>query len=1563
MKKGLLLQRFLVVSILLFGMCLTTVAETVIVDGIFYQLNDNWTYSYYDADGNWVNSDNYPHAAIVTYDPSINPWSVSVVDTYQSDLVIPQKVTYKGVDYTVASVGYSAFKSNKSLTSVQLPSSVKRIESDAFNDCSSLISITMPGVVVIDGGVFNGSGLKTITIPKTLKKFEKSMFGSMSELTSINVDKSHGTYCSEDGVMYNKAMTDIVGFPAKKDGNYKIPSTVTTISAGSFPENVYIDELIIPATVTKIESNAFGNNPHIKKLTIEDASKELTIGSGSNSYYDFYDEKGNRRDIYPMFYETLQELYWGRPLSYTSAYNAPFACSTLSKVVFGKKVTSVPKYTFFRCYNINAVDVKGGFDQWIKFGFSEPYSSPFSSIGAEVLPSVTFNGAPLSGAVVIPDGITNIPWYALQYGCSAVTSLTIPAGVETIDDGAFKGLDHLNTINLASENTNFVLEDNVLYAKKKAKILLFPQLREGEYTMPSTITEVGDYQFYNCKNLTGITLSSNLKTIGSYAFSGCSQIKSISIPATVETIKNNAFDGCAALTDLVFEDGENQLTLARNGSYVFVNENDESSETRSCGIFRYSPIERLYLGRNLIIPDYTDSYWDEEGKKIFNGDKLSTVEIGSKVRSMPASMFYNCFKVTKVDFGGTIADWCNITFPDEYATPFGAASENCPILCLQGSPLHSQVNIPKTATKIGSYAFWGMAGVSTIVVPATVKTIEPYAFQNGKISDVYINATKIITLTDANSFSANTNIYIGDDVVSDYRTAPIWSDLTNQILPKGFLQVSVDLVAMTSSPALLPALNALESVNDEYRVSALTNLKIKGTMNGWDIMVIRNKMTNLRTLDLSEATILDNDGGYEYYTGYHTVPHTISPFSFSDMTSLRKVILPKDIVSIGSNAFGGCSNLTEIPLAKGLETIEDGAFQSCSSLRTIVFPTTLKRIGGSAFNSCSSLTDIDFAEGLSRIGGWAFAYCYNLRELHFPTSLKSIEDYAFYSCNNLSEVHVPSMMQSIGDYAFRGCGLKSVYAYTLVPIQINQNTFDYKGVNLYAPDNSFYNYYLNTQWSQFQDVIEFPALYTNWYTARDVDVEIDVEKPIKNVDDENPADGEMEPGSGLVFVGDGEQLVKNLILNWNHGDNYPSLIENGNLSVDELAFIMNVYPGRWYFFSFPFDVKLNNIKHDGKWVWRYYDAEERAKNGEGGWKDVETDILEANKGYIFQCNVEGDLEIPVGNPDFFTKSSARTRGVTYSADKSVDLLTHEAKKPEDASWNFIGNPNLSYYSLGNMADEKDFSAPVTVWDPEQQTYTAVVPGDDDYDFHPFQAFFVQKPAGSEEMTFRGEHRATYSQTTKKSSTRSKARSVDENRLFVNLEISNGSTIDKTRVVFDDSKTALYDNGVDANKFLSIEKVPQIYSLDGQNVKYSVNNRPNGSHEVSLGFVAPAAGEYTIAASLTDCKMALKDLETGLTHDLSKGAYTFETSEGTFDKRFVLVAGLRTDISDRSIDGLEINADANGISISGNDNSQPVNIYSLNGVLKATLANSGSISLPKGTYIVSAGDKSAKVLVK
>ena len=1645
--------------------------NSVLIDGVYYNLRNNWSYSYYDDNGNWLGSQSFNNVAIVTYDQSIDPWSVNNRETYQGDIVIPDKVTKDGVDYPVVAIDSYAFMRNKSLTSVQLPSSVVYIAGYAFYQCSMLTSVTMPGIEVFENNedIFNGAKLISLALPKTLKYIKSSMLRYLDNLTSITVEDGNEFYKSVDGVLYDKNMTKIVGFPAKKGGTYTIPATITTVKSGSFPNNVSIDELIVPATVTKIENSAFGSYPQIKKLIIEDSNSELTLGTGSTSTW-FDDGKGNSFDIYPMFYNTLNELYWGRPLKYSSSYSSPFANSYLNKVTFGSEVTSIPKYTFYNCWSLNTVDVKGGLAQWLNFDFTNPYTSPFSYdgyMGVTTNPVLSFNGTLLSGAVVIPDGISTIPAHGFQYGCTGITGLTIPASVTSIADGAFKGLSSLNTIQLATGNTSFTLTDNVLYNKEVTKILCFPQLRAGNYAMPATITELGDYQFYNCSGLTGITLPNTIKSIGQYAFAGCTSLASITIPSSVEAIKDYAFDNCTSLANVIIEDGDTPLKLGRSRTEI---KYDTWSEWRDAGIFASSSVEDIYIGRNLILTDpafvasnhtvetvyYNGSSYNitvpQYPYSVFPQDKLSVVGIGSKVNSMPGGLFYGCTKIKEVNFDGTIIDWCNISFADEYATPFAKLyagyeydysgnggyiikyTSGSPILYLKGSPLHSQVNIPEGATKIGAYSFYGQHGVSTIIVPSTVTTIEPYAFNDESISEVYINAKTVINLIDVNSFNSNTSIFIVDDVVTDYKQNVMWSALKDQIYPKGFLTVTVTLTAMTTSPALLPALNALEEVNGEYRITALTNLKIKGTMNGWDILMIRNKMPNLRSLDLSEVTILDNDGGMEYYQGYHTTANTISAMSFYNLKNLRKVVLPQNITSIGYNAFYGCSNLNEVldmpescttidnsafassglisiiigegvrsigsnafegcpnlrdvtmgknvktigygafrscnnltnlTLVKGLETIESYAFSSCGSLRNLVLPTTLKRIEYGAFQGCYSLAKIDFAQGLEYIGEYAFQGCSNLGNLHLPTSLRYIQGSAFQNCYSLSDVHVPSMLLQIGDNAFTGCGLRSVYAYTVTPIQINQNTFDYDGVDLFAPSNSFYAYYLNTQWSQFQDVKEFEALYTNWYTARNTDIEINVKKPIKNEDDSNPADGEMEPGSGLIFVGDGEQLVKKLILNWSHGDNYPSLIENGNLSVDELAFIMNVYPGRWYFFSFPFDVKLKNIKHDGKWVWRYYDAEERAKNGSGGWKNVETDVLKANVGYIFQCNTAGDLELPVDNPDFFSQSLApRRRGSAESLDKNVGLLTHESKNPQDASWNFVGNPNLSYYSLDDMAE--DFDAPITVWDPDQQTYTAVVPGDDEFNFHPFQAFFVQKPADNEDMTFRADNRATYNQAQKKDAARRSARAnraADEKRMIVNVEISDGTATDKTRVVFDDSKSLDYEIGTDANKMMSMSEVPQVYTLDNKNVKYAVNNRPNKNNEVRLGFSAPAEGNYTISAPRMDLRMALKDNATGTIHDFSDGAYTFQAEAGSNDTRFVLVpANGTTGISEEGIEGLDIVGENGGLSVNGITD-QTVSVYNVRGIRVATLTASGSVSLPNGTYIVSTGDKTSKILVK
>lgn len=1588
------------ITLVLLCVSMTAMANEngVLIDGVYYNLQNSWYYYYYDANGNYQNSQYVNNAAIVTYNPDTEVNNPGSVETYSGDIQIPATVTYNGTEYSVVCVDNYAFANCRSLTSVQLPSSILEIRNYAFRYCTGLISVSMPGVEKINYQIFANSAVTSVLLPESLKYIESEAF-NYSELTSITVDADNAAFTSVDGVLYDKNVTTIAAFPRRKSGTYTIPATVTTIKQSSFPNDVVLDELIIPATVAKIESYAFRNYPQIKKLTIEDSENELIIGQGNNYYSSLSDEFGNNQDVRPMF-RYIEELYWGRNLKFSSTYSSPFAGSNLSKIVFGANVTAIPQYTFYRSNSVNSINVKGGFAQWCGFDFSDNnkyYRSPCGGFDQAISNGGTyellFNGVALKGDFAIPTVVTEIPSHALQYGCSTVTSLTIHAGVTAIADGAFKGLSSLNTVALEAGNTHFTLADNVLYNKEKTKILLFPQLRSGDYAMPATITELGDYQFYNCVNLTGITLPSTIKAIALYAFANCSKLEAITIPASVETIYDYAFDGCSALTKVVLEDGENDLTIGRGGKFA----GDFYYGSNWYSFYPLFPqsLKELYLGRNLIYTSITGSP--------FAFSALKKVEIGSKVTTIPEYTFCNTYGINEVNYDGTITEWCNITFADQYATPFGQSSSA--ILSLKEGTLQNQVVIPEGATKIGAYAFYGQNGVLNVTIPSTMTTIEPYALQG--FSDVYINATHVIGLDNANSFSDFANIYVPDVVTTNYKNAAVWSGIKDRIYPKGFLDVTVNLIAMGTSPALLPALNALAVTDGEYKITALTNLKIVGTMNGYDILMIRTKMPNLRHLDLTEAEIVDNDGGKEYYQGYHTTKNTISAYSFYNLTNLRSITLPQNITSIdyrafygcsnlkevkfmpstctsigseafansgltsieigegvktiGNYAFSNCNNLSELILCRGLEEIGGGAFSYCQNLRKLELPTTLKRINSEAFYHCYSLSEIDFAEGegeegLTDIGYGAFQYCSSLQDLHMPTTLKRIESYAFNGCSNLNVVHVPSMLESIGDYAFTGCGLRGVYAYTVVPIPINQNTFDYRGVDLYAPDNSFYAYYLDTQWSQFQDVTEFPANYSEWYTPRNTDYHLSITKPLKGTD----IKGYLYPGSGLIITGIGEQLMKKLVLKWNHGSNYPSLVENGNLNIDELTFIMNMYPRRWYFFCFPCDVKIQDLKFDGngQYVWRYYDPLKR-REGLSGWTNVTGDVLKAGVGYIYQCSKEGTIEIPAYNPDYLVRNNTGT-----GSDKNVDLISTAADNPQDASWNFVGNPNLSYYSLDDLSE--DFTAPITVWNDENQTYDAVVPGDDDYDIHPFQAFFIQKPNNAESVTFRAENRLTYNQSQEKATARRMARAaraVDENHLIVNVEISDGTTTDKTRVVFDDSKSMSYEIGTDANKLMSMAEVPQIYTLDNKDVKYALNTRPNNNNEVRLGIVAPSSGTYTIKAPRMDICMALKDNATGMIHEFSKGDYTFLAEAGTTEDRFSLVrSGGLTGISEAGIEGLDISVENGVVSINGITD-QPVSVYSVKGIRVATLSTSGNVNLASGTYIVSAGDKASKIIVR
>lgn len=483
-------------------------------------------------------------------------------------------------------------------------------------------------------------------------------------------------------------------------------------------------------------------------------------------------------------------------------------------------------------------------------------------------------------------------------------------------------------------------------------------------------------------------------------------------------------------------------------------------------------------------------------------------------------------------------------------------------------------------------------------------------------------------------------------------------------------------------------------------------------------------------------------------------------------------------------------------------------------------------------------------------------------------------------------------MREIGGSAFSGCNnLKKVYTYTILPLSIADGTFsNTANAELYLPEISSENYHFAAGWNGFLNHITFNEPYEYFYLAGDK-VLNDNTGYIEGEGDKNP-DADINPGGGFIVEGEqGDNETPNQSLGdvnlENDGNgNSGSIMGDNNLWLDNLNIKINVKGGRWYFFAFPFDIKMDKIslENGSAHVWRYYDGEERA-NGNTGWKNVNVNKLNATQGYIFQSNGDDVLVLNIGG--------LRVK----REDKYNELVAHLSDNLKDASWNFMGNPYMSYYDLNDM----DYSAPVTVWDGTK--YVAIRPGDDDYHFTPFEAFFVQKPEGEGSVGFDGDQQMTQTQSKEKKETQKAARKMlvkqmagsDNPRKLINLTLNSGEDNDGTRIVFNNAQSMAYETMCDAAKFES-QGVIQLFTLGTGNERYAINERPVDNGIVSVGYTVPTAGEYTISASRMDTPVFVKDMKTGALHDLREGGYTFSTEAGTFAQRIqIWTEGTATDI--------------------------------------------------------------------
>ena len=720
--------------------------------------------------------------------------------------------------------------------------------------------------------------------------------------------------------------------------------------------------------------------------------------------------------------------------------------------------------------------------------------------------------------------------------------------------------------------------------------------------------------------------------------------------------------------------------------------------------------------------------------------------------------------------------------------------------------------------------------------------------------------------------------------------------------------------------------SGLLNVITQDKLSKVVSLKVTGTINGYDIMVIRNKMPNLHYLDLTDATIVAND--YEYYSNCHTEDNVIGGYMFYYLTKLISIKLPKNATRIKFWALGDCSNVVELAL-----------------------PVKLESIGESAFNCCGKLKNIDLPPTLKTIDDYAFGSCYSLEKISLP-GVETIGTQAFVNCNKLTEVRIPSTLKSIGNSAFSNVSQKKVYTYTVEPINIGQETFTkstYKTATLYIPKQSKNNYYWNTQWSQFAKLEEFDEPYKYFYLNKEY-----------TLDDRftGEPDIDINPGGGIIVPGKPELPGQDADTIHIKGDgkNWASIIANANLNAKGLYIDITIKANRWYFFSFPFKVRKADIScgKNVKFVFRTYNGAIRAEYGKGGWIDLDSseEYLYPGKGYIFQASLDCTLSIKIEKNEF---------GKLPNVNVDTKLDIHTSTNEQNASWNFVGNPFTAFYDINDMG----YKSPITRWNSDSNTYEAVRPGDDNAFLNPFEAFFVQCPKDNDDINFGGDKRLTQTGRDKKmNSQMQKARmegQFDVQRQIVNLTLSDGTTTDKTRVVFNPDKKAGYERDCDAAKFES-NGASELYSVEALAGRLAINERPEGS--VKIGYRAAKAGEYTIAAQRMDRQVLLRDNDLQITFDLTQGDYHFTSDAGEFDNRFMLlIDNSTTGIGDIvTTTGVNVKPTDSGLNIS-NLQGKTLHVYALNGALYATRTQDGFLGLTKGVYLVEVEGLKAKFMVR
>ena len=859
---------------------------------------------------------------------------------------------------TLLSISWQMFKDCKSLTSLTIPRSVVNVMQDAFSGCTALKNVTYTGTTADWKAltIYSGNealtranvrctGSTVLTAPTLTLSVNKKGQPTL-KWSAVSGAAGYQLWCGYDGgdgtgPWYHwltnldkgtASFTDDRELEKGRTYTYKVRAVTSSGAVGSFSKEVTFTynpaaSLAAPTVTAGLDDQGYpaltwpavpdaaryevyraasedGDFAQLAAVTSNSYTNSAVLTDGAAYYYkvralDSDGEAGPFSDVVSVTYTARPALVasgkcgdsaswkldadgvltitgagpmadYGQSASDNCAPWRTYA-NDIKKVVVQKGVTAIGSYAFASLERVTSVTIPEGVTSIGSSAFENCGLMAYGGLGAVTLPEglTTIGSSAFSGSymdsLTLPESLRTIGGAAFEK--SPLKTLTIPGGVTSIGNGAFKS-SHLTSIQLPDG--------------AQLGAMLFYQCYElTDVTLPADLTVIGDSMFENCTKLTHVTIPSGVTRIEREAFAMCGALEEIRLPEGVETIGVIAFSGCVAMTG-------------------------------------------AYLPRS-----------------------LTTIESGA---------FSACRSLTDVYYGGTAAEWAAISVADRNDPLLNAAlhctgsalvaSGKCGdsaswkldadgVLTITGAgPMADygaygpwyiahltdikKVVVQEGVTTIGDHAFANLSYVTSVTIPSSITSIGAHAFEKCRLGGAVTLPEGLTAIGDfAFSGSGMASLTLPESLRTIGNSAFLFCSLRELTIPDGVTSIGTGA----------------------FYNASLTSVKLpaSGVTLGDSLFQECEKLTEV-TLP-ADLTV-------------------IGPSMFENCGSLKNVTIPSGVTHIGNAAFAACEALPEIRLPDGMEALGSEAFVGCRAVTKVYIPRSLTSIGEAAFRICEGLTDV-----------------------------------------------------------------------------------------------------------------------------------------------------------------------------------------------------------------------------------------------------------------------------------------------------------------------------------------------------------------------------------------------------------------------------------------------------------------------------------------------------------------------------------------------------------------------------------------------------------------------------